>query len=126
MSRRFSHSIITVLGGLLLSGSVLASANLRWLSDSPARYFTDKDWELAQAAANNALENAKDGDTVEWQNDDSGARGNMTPLSTAERDGRTCRELKIRSFAKKLEGGGTFEFCKQEDGRWTFAQGANQ
>jgi surface antigen len=115
--------LLAMLACVLVTEASLASANLRWLDYSPVRHFTDKDWELARAAAHDALENAADGTAVEWENPESGAHGSMTPLTTNDRNGRTCRDLKIRNHAAKLDGGGTYEFCRQDDGTWAAAQG---
>jgi surface antigen len=123
MPSRLPAALLCVLGCFLVSQATLASANLRWLDYSPVRHFTDKDWDMARAAAKEALENSADGMAVEWKNPDSGAHGSMTPLTTRQLDGRTCRDLKIRNHAARLEGGGTYEFCQQPDGEWAVSQG---
>jgi surface antigen len=126
MSRRVSALAVAALGGLIFAEAALASANLRWLNYSPVRYFTDQDWALARSAAKNALDSAKDGETVEWNNPDSGAHGSLTPVSSTQRNGKTCRDLEIRNHANRLDGGGTFEFCEQGDGSWAATHGVPQ
>lgn len=110
-----------VLAGLFLGTAPQASASteLRWLNDSPLRFFSDKDWELSNAARDKALETAAEGETVEWSNPESGSYGSVTPLSSVDKeDGRTCREAEIVSHANGRDGTGRFEFCRKPDGTW--------
>ena len=67
------------------------AVNLRWLEYSPVRYFSDEDWELARAAADDALQNRPDGEAVEWHNEKTGHLGRSTPLRSLERGGKRCR-----------------------------------
>lgn len=108
------------VAGLVLSMALpaAASSELRWLNDSPVRFFTDKDWELSNAARDRALEDSADGETVEWSNEESGSYGSVTPLSRVERDGLTCREAQIVNHARGRDGTSRFEFCQDADGRW--------
>jgi surface antigen len=100
----------------------LASAlDMRWLADSPVRYFSDQDWEKAEAATRKALDDAADGETVEWEGD-SGNRGSITPTSTTQKGGTTCRNAKIVNQAKGMTGGGEFEYCRNPDGTWAVNQ----
>ncbi len=108
------------VAGLVLGVALPASASseLRWLNDSPVRFFTDKDWALSNAARDQALERSADGETVEWSNEESGSHGSVTPLSRVERNGKTCREAQIINHAKGRDGTSRFEFCRGSDGRW--------
>lgn len=94
------------------------AANLRWLNYSPVRFFTDQDWDIATAAGRQALNDTEDGVTVEWKNPASSHYGSLTPLSTATKDGMTCRQLKIVNHANNLDGSSVYEFCKKPDGTW--------
>ena len=119
------HNAFRLAAGLLLSvlaGTATAS-NLRWLDNSPARHFTDDDWELASDAARRALNEAADGETVSWENPRTGASGTLSPLSTLSRDGATCRRLQTSSSARGTTGGSVFEFCQRPDGTWGAVQG---
>jgi surface antigen len=126
MTVRMLAAVFLTILGWSLSQTVLASTELRWLNYSPVRFFTDKDWDLAKNAAREALNNTKDGQTVEWQNPASDNRGSLTPVSTTIKDGRTCRDLAIKNYANKLEGGGTYEFCQKPDGKWGATGGPGQ
>lgn len=115
-----------ILAALILLGGTtsVCATNLQWLNYSPVRFFTDQDWQLAKAAARNALDNAKDGETVEWKNAKSGNFGSLTPIATESKDGTTCRMLKIANHARDLDGTSVYEFCQRSGGRWAAVQGS--
>ena len=92
--------------------------NLKWLRNTAAINFTEEDWRLAKEAADKALNEATDGTTVSWGNEDTGASGSSTPLKTGKKDGMKCRYLKLKSSAKGIDGEMVFLFCKHEDGIW--------
>ena len=94
------------------------ASNLKWLKNSAAINLTEEDWRLAKEAADNALNEAKDGTTVSWENEDTGASGSSTPLKSGKKDGMRCRYLKLKSTAKGINGEMIFLFCKYEDGLW--------
>ncbi len=98
------------------------SSQLRWLTYSPVRYFTDQDWEIAKSTARTALNEGKDGVTSFWENPESKNHGALTPLSTTMKDGTTCRNLKIENHANGSSGMATYEFCKKPDGTWGVVQ----
>jgi surface antigen len=65
------------------------------------------------------LEYAQDQQTIQWQNPDTRASYNVTPISTYEaRDGRYCREYVTQSRigGQLRESYGTA--CRQPDGSW--------
>lgn len=106
----------TVALGIFAQPAV--ALDLLWLNQSPARHFTDEDWELAKDAADKALNAAKDGETVSWQSPTSDTKGSFTPLSTSTRQGATCRQVKTTNHARNLDGGSVINFCQQPDGEW--------
>jgi surface antigen len=101
-----------------------AAFDLRWLSQSPARYFTDEDWKLSQETADKALDTAKDGEAVSWKNPASGNYGSYTPLSTTTEQGMRCREVKIVNHAKNLDASSYMKFCQKPDGKWALVSDA--
>jgi surface antigen len=92
--------------------------NLGWLRNSPAINFTEEDWRLAKETADEALNEAKDGTTLSWENQDTNASGSSTPLKSGKKDGMRCRYLKLISVARGISGEMIFLFCKHEDGIW--------
>jgi surface antigen len=108
-------TLYLVLG---LSLTPVQALNLKWLELSPVRYFTEKDWELLRSTARQALNDNDNGVSVRWRNEASGHYGVMTPVSSLELEGRTCRDLVIRNFAGGVNGGGTYRLCRMESGEW--------
>ena len=113
--------LVAAMGWCLIQPAV--ANELRWLNYSPVRYFTDQDWEMAKSAARQALNDAKDGETVEWKNPKSQNYGSLTPLSSTNKKGTTCRELKIVNHANHLDGSSVYEFCQKPDGKWGATKG---
>ncbi len=102
----------------VVSQSVSAS-NLRWLENSPSSKFTDKDWEIAKASANRALNHLANDEIMVWENPESKNHGRLTPLLTFDNNGKKCRTLKIENFsANGLSGRANYDFCKNDEGLW--------
>lgn len=116
-----------VLFAVMMLGSLFqpaAAFPMQWLDQSPARYFTDEDWNIAEKAADKALDTAKDGETVSWENPASGAYGTYTPVSTSTEQDMTCREVKVVNHAHKLDASSWLKFCQKPDGKWAIASDA--
>lgn len=111
-------SLTAVLGGACVISPAASAAAALWMDDSPVRHFTDQDWDMFKGNVRDALDNAADGETRSWKNVASGNHGSSTPISSSEKDGRRCRQLKVVNQAKTLTGGGTFEFCANDKGEW--------
>ncbi|MBL4906875.1 MAG: glycine zipper 2TM domain-containing protein [Sneathiella sp.] len=79
----------------------------------------DKADRAAIDRAENRATTSPMGETIKWNNPDSGNRGTVTPVRDGEdREGRYCREFRqtIEVGGKLEEGYGTA--CRQEDGSW--------
>ncbi|MCU7850910.1 MAG: hypothetical protein KZQ80_01715 [Candidatus Thiodiazotropha sp. (ex Monitilora ramsayi)] len=111
-------SFLFIVFALTLFVSDAQALNLKWLEFSPVKYFTAEDWEMIRQAAGKALKEKPNGETVRWNNESSDHYGSLTPISTLEMEGKTCRDLVIRNFAGGVNGGGTYRFCQMEDGTW--------
>ena len=108
-----------LIGVFICAFALSATAlNLGWLENSPAINFTEEDWRLAKSATNTALDDAANGTTISWENEDTGASGSSTPLKTGKKDVMKCRYLKVKSSARGFNGEMVFLFCKHEDGIW--------
>jgi hypothetical protein len=94
------------------------AANVWFAHDMPMSEMTEADIEILSSAADEALENAPDGDTRLWENPETGAGGALTPLSTSEQDGMRCRRLQIANEAGGKTARSEFDFCRQADGSW--------
>ena len=96
----------------------LYAANVWFAHDMPISQMTEADIEIFSSAAEEALENAPDGDTRQWENPETGAGGALTPLSTSEQDGLRCRRLEIANEANGKTARTEFDYCRQADGSW--------
>ena len=74
--------------------------------------------EQDKMKAAQALETARTGHTVAWQNPDSGAHYAVTPTRTYEQSGQPCREYTTEAWidGKRETLKGTA--CRQPDGTW--------
>jgi surface antigen len=102
----------------LLPASVWAF-NTSFLRDAPLAYFTDTDWSMFKDTLYRALNENKDGAAAQWNNASSGSSGEVTPLSTREVKGMTCRQTRIVNRAQGLSATGEYLLCKTTDGEWT-------
>ena len=99
-----------IIGGVLLGGLV---------GGAVGNALDQRDKELAMQQAQLSLENAKVGQTSQWQNPDSGNSGTFTPTRTYQTDsGQYCREYQqeIMVGGEKHDSYGTA--CRQPDGSW--------
>lgn len=111
----------SAIGAVLLLTTIsasLASTEMRWLNNAPARHFTDQDWVILQQQTQQALGSAADGETVEWENPHSGAHGKLTPHATADYRGMPCRTMKTVNSAGGVSAESTFDYCQRPDGTW--------
>ena len=94
-----------VIGGALLGGLV-------------GNYLDDRDKKMAAESANRALESVPSGQTVSWNNPDSGHSGSVTPVRTYQSGGSYCREYQqtVTIDGKPERSYGTA--CRQPDGSW--------
>ena len=94
-----------VIGGALLGGLV-------------GNYLDDRDKKMAADSAHRALETTPSGQTVAWNNPDSGHSGTVTPVRTYQSAGTYCREYQqtVTIDGKPERSYGTA--CRQSDGSW--------
>ena len=111
--------------GLLLVVFVMAmpalAQNVLFMKDAPYAHFTEDDHAIFNETLNDTLSHAAEGEIRKWSNPKTRANGEMTPLKSFERDGRSCRTLSIKNKAKGLTGSAKYNFCKQDTGKWALA-----
>jgi surface antigen len=83
----------------------------------------DGDLAAARAAVSDALgKNGRDG-SVPWEDAATGARGTVTPLSSAySQDGTTCRDFLASYVRNGAESWLQGEACRSGQGRWEVRQ----
>jgi len=94
------------------------SSNLKFLEDTVISSFNDEDFKLMTSAIKKALDNNKDGEVTTWKNSETGNAGAIAPANTFEKDGMTCRRIKIINRSGEKKGKSEFNYCKVADGSW--------
>jgi surface antigen len=80
---------------------------------------TDEDFELIRANVLTVLESDDIDSTTTWENPDEKNRGTVTLIRQFERDGCTCKEIRVKIWARKKKIHDVLlEMCPQEDGSW--------
>jgi len=76
------------------------------------------DKQMLEKSSRQALEYSPSGNSVEWNNPDSGNHGSITPTKTFKESGQYCREYiqEVTIGGKKQKAYG--KACRQPDGSW--------
>ena len=93
-----------------------------FLQDSPIANFTAEDNQLLITNFRDAMDNNSDGEVTAWNNETSGVHGTITPTSTVEADGQTCRNVQIENTAVGQTARSTYRFCKSAEKDWHVVQ----
>jgi len=103
-----------------LAAASPAAMALNWvpiLKNSPAERFDDEDLQLFLKTARKTVNEAPDNQTVSWENPDTKHHGDFTILKTFQKDGRTCKQLRVRNEADGRKASSVVDAC-QVDGKW--------
>jgi surface antigen len=93
---------------------------LNWvplLKNSPAERFDDEDLQLFLKTARKTVNEAPDNQTVSWENPDTKHHGDFTILKTFQKDGRSCKRVRVRNEADGRKASSVVDAC-QVDGKW--------
>ncbi len=104
-------------GRLIMTGAGVLAGSM--IGRNIGRNLDKKDRLEQERAAQQALENTRSGQTVKWNNPDSGNSGTITPTKTFQNaQGQYCREIKqtITIDGNTEEVTGTA--CRQPDASW--------
>jgi surface antigen len=104
-------SLLVIAVSTLFANSIYAF-NTDFLSYSPVFYFTSQDTQIMEAATMNALNNGRDNAKVVWKNPKTGANGYVMPFNSTQKNGLSCRQLKVFNEANHVTGEATYQFCK--------------
>ena len=92
---------------------------MKWnfLKDSVYSELSAGDWETLKATTDEVLDKGADGTMQSWHNPETGARGEITVLSTTTRDGLHCRWTRLVT-EKETQKSRPAEFllCRVEGG----------
>ena len=89
----------------------------------PARLGTglppEADLAMARSAITEVLGMGRKDFSTSWENPATGARGTVTPISTAyQQDGATCHDFLASHISSRSETWMRGEACQQTQGRW--------
>lgn len=105
----------TVAAALLLLGAAGPAIALNWvplLKNSPAERFDEDDLEMFITSARKAVNETPDNQTVTWENPDTKAHGDITVLKTFDKDGKTCKRVRVRNEAGGRKASSVVDACK--------------
>ena len=112
------------LRALLFALLALAAASpanaLNWvplLKNSPGERFDDEDLQLFIVTARKTVNEAPDNQTVSWENPETKHHGDFTILKTFQKDGRTCKRVRVRNEADGRKASNVVDACKVES-KW--------
>jgi surface antigen len=107
---------------LLATATVGFAANLDFLRNTPITYMWNTDRKSLNAAAQNALNTKKDGESLSWSNAGTGnpvsITGSITPHDTSTNGPRTCRKATLVLNAKGQTQTWTPTVCKEGSEPW--------
>lgn len=107
------------LSSLLASDDPALTASVARPDPAAAARPQEADLAYARAAAADALGRADKDGSVPWENPQSGAGGNITPLASSYREGSfTCRDFLASYVHGELQTWLQGEACRAGQGKW--------
>ncbi len=113
MNRHFSLLFL-----LVLCVPVAQASNWQWLRNTGLETLSDADWEILSETINTTLDTAVDGETRQWNNPESGNRGEIDILGSSSSGDRPCRQVRITTQTSKKRDGEALTFCKNPENQW--------
>ena len=110
--------VLVALAAALVAASPATAQN--WgalLKNTPFERFNKDDNEMFLEHARKTLEEMKDSETTSWENPATKHSGSFTLLRTYEKDGHTCKEVRVRTRAETLRRDNVANACRVE-GKW--------
>lgn len=116
--RVFAFLVALLSMALLITVSHAQSRGWSWMKRLPVAQFSAEDSAIFHASVDRALDMGKDGEMLEWHNPETGHSGSITPLSTEQLDGKSCRKTRFENQAGETKNRSEYFMCKQPDGVW--------
>ncbi len=111
-------ALIVTLALLMLAPVLAPAADLFFLQNLPVDWMTREDAQMMWASVQQVLEENEDQTTLIWENPETGAGGELTPIGSYTKGEMPCRRLQIFNRAGKDEARWTFGFCKDPQRGW--------
>lgn len=116
-----SGSVMGLAAAIVLvcwQGAALAG-DLSFLKTSPASKFNDEDVRLMNAAVTNLLQNGTVGQSQDWANPNSTAKGTITVVKMFKSvEGFPCKSLRVANSAGGWHDKATYPVCEIQPGDW--------
>jgi surface antigen len=126
-SPQLSHlgcALGVLLAALYFNGTALAG-NLSFLDNSAASKFNDDDVRIMQTTAFNLLKDGTVGQSQDWANPNSTAKGTITVVKIFQStEGFACKTIRLESSAGGWHGRSTYPVCQIPPGDWKIYTGA--
>ena len=108
---------LIVLLASLVAGPALALNWVPLLKNSPAERFDEDDLQMFLAAARKTVNETPDNQTVSWENPDTKHHGDFTILKSFQKDGRSCKRVRVRNEADGRKASSVVDAC-QVGAKW--------
>lgn len=93
--------------------------NMQFASDTPIANFSADDRAKHEVMLTELLESTPDGKSVNWANEATRSGGEGRALRTLKRQGRTCRDIQIKTYYRAMKATNGLRACRGEDGKWS-------
>ena len=106
------RALLVVLLALVATTQARALNWVPLLKNSPAERFDEEDLQLFLTTARKTVNEAPDNQTVSWENPDTKHHGDFTILKSFEKDGQTCKRVRVRNEADGRRASSVVDACK--------------
>ncbi|WP_172197920.1 hypothetical protein [Niveibacterium sp. COAC-50] len=118
MVRRRIQFLVAMIVAAFASSSAHAF-NMQFASDTPIANFSSEDRAKHEAMLTELLESTPDGKSVSWATESTRSGGQGVALRTLKRQGKTCRDIQIKTYYRALKATNGLRACRGEDGKWS-------
>jgi len=122
MKRPASRLACAAAAVLAFTGAPAHAINEMFAKDAPVSKMTAEDFRIAGDVMRKALDEGKDGQSYEWKNPATSAKGTITPLAAFEKGGLRCRGAAFSSEVKGARGKSQWNLCRTPEG-WKVLEG---
>jgi hypothetical protein len=117
--RAFRGIGLALVSLLLAAPPAVRAASLGFLSNTVASKFNDDDVRILQSTALSLLTDGVAGQSQEWANPNSTAKGKLTIVKVfRSTEGFLCKSLRAENSARGLHGVATYPVCEIHPGDW--------
>jgi hypothetical protein len=116
---------IGVLLAMVCFGGTANAGNLSFLRNSAASKLTDEDVQIMQTTAFNLLKDGTAGQSQEWSNPNSTAKGKVTVVKVFQStEGFACKTIRLENSAGGWHDRSTYPVCQIPPEGWKIYTGA--